>query len=48
VNAIHRLTIYADYFQFIVMDVASNEDFSSRWTDDALKRMVAVGDSLSW
>ena len=41
----HRLTIFADYFQFIVMDVESTDDFSSIWTDHSLKQMVAAGNS---
>jgi hypothetical protein len=45
VDRIQRLTIFADYFQFIVMDMESGDDFSSLWTDEALERMVAVGNS---
>lgn len=42
-GASHRLTVFADYFQFIVMDSESTDDFSSLWTDEALERMVATG-----
>ncbi|WP_156885830.1 hypothetical protein [Massilia niastensis] len=45
VDAIHRLTMFADYFQFVAMDVDSGDDFSALWTDEALERMVAVGSS---
>jgi hypothetical protein len=41
----HRLIIFADYFQFIVMDVESTDDFSSIWTDHSLAQMVAAGNS---
>lgn len=40
-----RLTLFADYFQFVVMDHASEDDFSSIWTSEALEHMVAIGDS---
>jgi hypothetical protein len=39
----HRFTIFADYFQFIVMDENSTDDFSTIWTDVALKQSLAVG-----
>ena len=45
-HAVHRLTIFADYFQFVVMDDESRDDLSSLWTPDALKRMLAVGVSV--
>lgn len=41
----HRLSIFADFFQFIVMDVESTDDFSSICTDHSLKQMVATGNS---
>ena len=41
----HRLRIFADYFQFLVMDIESKDDFSALWTDEAVERMVAVGDT---
>lgn len=41
----HRLTIFADYFQFLVMDMASTDDFSSLWNNESVERMVALGTS---
>jgi hypothetical protein len=38
-----RLNVFADYFQFLVMDEKCEEDLSPLWTEDALKRMLAVG-----
>jgi hypothetical protein len=38
-----RFTIFADYFQFVLMDQMSTDDFSLLWTDEALGRMLAVG-----
>ena len=37
--------IFADYFQFVLMDESSDDDFSTIWTDKALDRMLAVGDT---
>lgn len=39
----NRLTIFADYFQFVLMDEGSEDDFSTIWTDEAFDRMLAVG-----
>ena len=39
----HRFTIFADYFQFVLMDEDSEDDFSELWTDEALHRMLAIG-----
>ena len=36
-------TVFADYFQYVLMDEASEDDFSTIWTEEALKRMLAVG-----
>jgi hypothetical protein len=41
----HHFTIFADYFQFLVMDEASRDDFSVIWNDSSLERMLAVGQS---
>lgn len=38
-------TVYADYFQFIVQDENSNEDFAAIWTPDALATQTAFGTS---
>jgi hypothetical protein len=38
----HRFTIFADYFQFVVMDQDCRADFSAIWTGAALERMLAV------
>lgn len=37
--------IFADYFQFVLMDASCEDDFGSIWTDEALARMLAIGDS---
>jgi len=39
----HRFTIFADYFQFVLMDQTSEDDFSAIWSEEALSRMLAVG-----
>ena len=41
----HRFTIFADYFQFIVQDENSKDDFGTLWNDDAVAMMVAVGET---
>lgn len=43
VSSVHRFSIFADYFQFIVQDENSEDDFGSMWTEEALDHMVAVG-----
>lgn len=35
-------TVFADYFQFVLMDESSQDDFSVIWTEEALFRMLAV------
>jgi hypothetical protein len=42
-HATHRFSIFADYFQFLLMDENCEDDFSTLWSDEALKRMLAVG-----
>ena len=37
--------IFADYFQFILMDEGCDDDFGSVWTEEALERMLAVGET---
>jgi hypothetical protein len=39
-----KFKIFADYFQFVLMDESSEDDFSEIWTDEALERMLAVGE----
>jgi hypothetical protein len=41
----HQFTIFADYFQFIVQDEMSEDDFASIWSPEALDRALAVGKS---
>lgn len=43
--ALHRFTIFADYFQFILQDENSKDDFGTLWNDDAVAQMVAVGET---
>ncbi len=45
VDLARNFTLFADYFQFVVMDEASDDDFSQLWSDEALNRMLAVGRS---
>jgi hypothetical protein len=44
-QAVFNLTVFADYFQFIVQDEASVDDFSAIWTPEAFELGVAVGQS---
>lgn len=37
--------IFADYFQFVLMDENCEDDFASVWTDEALARMFATGNT---
>lgn len=41
----HRFTIFADHFQFVLMDENSQDDFSLIWTEEAQNRMLAVAPS---
>lgn len=43
--AVHRFTIFADYFQFIVQDESSKDDFGTLWNDAAVATMVAAGET---
>jgi hypothetical protein len=43
--AVHRFTIFADYFQFIVQDEDSKDDFGALWNDAAVAMMVAAGET---
>ena len=43
--AVHRFTIFADYFQFIVQDEDSKDDFGALWNDAAVAVMVAAGET---
>ena len=40
-----RLELFADYFQFLLLDEHCEDDFSVVWTPEALQRMLAVGDT---
>lgn len=42
-SEVHSFTIFADYFQFIVQDELSDDDFSAIWTPDALANGTAFG-----
>ena len=42
-SSTQRFVIFADYFQFILMDESSEDDFSTIWTGEALNRNLAVG-----
>ncbi|MEY2875580.1 MAG: hypothetical protein RLZZ373_2951 [Pseudomonadota bacterium] len=43
--AVHHFTVFADYFQFVVQDETSEDDFASIWTPEALDIALAVGRS---
>jgi hypothetical protein len=42
---VRNFTLFADYFQFVVMDETSEDDFSEIWGEGDLHRMLAVGRS---
>jgi hypothetical protein len=44
-SVVHRFTVFADYFQFIVMDEQSKDAFDLLWTPEALDMALAVGES---
>jgi len=44
---VHRFTIFADYFQVVLMDERSGEPFPETWSADALDRMLVVGKSVA-
>lgn len=37
------LPVFADYFQFYVQDEIANEDFGALWSEEAVDRLLAVG-----
>jgi hypothetical protein len=41
--AIQRFKLFADYFQFLLMDENCEDDFSNIWSEGALGRMLALG-----
>ncbi len=43
--AVHRFTLFADYFQFIVQDENSTDDFGALWNDAAVAMMIAAGET---
>ncbi len=44
-RAVHTFNVFADYFQFIVQDESSDDDFGEIWTPDALAAQTAFGRS---
>ena len=42
---VYRFSIFADYFQFIVQDEDSEDDFSALWNDNTLAMGVATGET---
>ena len=43
----HRFNITAEFFQFVLMDETSKDDFSEMWTEEAFARLLAVaGDAI--
>ncbi len=41
----YKFEIFADYFQFVLMDEKSEDDFSTSWTDESVDIMLAVAKS---
>lgn len=39
------LSVFADYFQFYLLDESVDEDFGALWDDAAVERLLAVGRS---
>lgn len=42
---VRTFTLFADYFQFVVQDESSDDDFATIWTEDALAAQTAFGKS---
>lgn len=42
-----KFDVFADYFQFLLLDEASDDDFSILWTERALEIGVAVGQTAA-
>jgi hypothetical protein len=40
---VRTFTIFADYFQFVVQDEISEDDFATIWTEEALAAQTAFG-----
>jgi hypothetical protein len=40
---VHPFIVFADYFQFIVQDEKSEDDFASIWSSEALRMALGVG-----
>jgi hypothetical protein len=38
----YELTLFADYHQFYIQDESADGNLSGAWTDDAVKRLLAV------
>lgn len=44
-RTVHTFNLFADYFQFVVQDEESDDDFATIWTADALSAQTAFGRS---
>lgn len=44
-RSVHTFNVFADYFQFVVQDEQSDDDFSAIWTPEALAAQTAFGRS---
>ncbi|MCQ9377665.1 hypothetical protein [Methyloversatilis sp. XJ19-49] len=44
-RTVHAFQLFADYFQFVVQDEESDDDFATIWTEDALSALTAFGRS---
>ncbi len=42
----HRLDLFADYFQFYLQDEASEGDLSNAWSEEAVRRMMAMTEGV--
>ncbi|MFP8780312.1 hypothetical protein [Hydrogenophaga sp. RWCD_12] len=44
-RSVHSFNIFADYFQFVVQDESSDDDFAEIWTEEAQALQTAFGRS---
>lgn len=44
-RVVYRFNVFADYFQFVIQDENSDDDFASIWSEEALAAQTAFGRS---
>lgn len=42
----HKFNLFADYFQFYIQDEQSKGNLSERWTEEAVKNMLALAEGI--